>query len=278
MTYRTRNILIAVALAGFAALLVTFYVSNYKSSVQHQSATVTVPVAAHDIAVNTPGSVVVANGWVTTREIPRNAVVPGAISSPAQIKSLVATQPTYAGEQITAERFGPIVQQGLPGQISGTQRAVQIAGDSNQTLAGTIQPGDHVDFEGVLDVSVGATTSFPFSRIVVRDLKVLSVQTSAVPNANGKLSGPGGSGGNSQTSVMLRMTDAQSQKILLIYAAARQSSTAFWSLELRPGLKSQDSPNSVETPFTVLTDGIAPTTLKAALGVAVIAAAAGGGH
>ena len=33
MTYRMRNILIAVALAGFAALLVTFYVSNYKSSV-----------------------------------------------------------------------------------------------------------------------------------------------------------------------------------------------------------------------------------------------------
>ena len=42
MSYRMRNILIAVALAGFAALLVTFYVSNYKKSVQHQQAAVTV--------------------------------------------------------------------------------------------------------------------------------------------------------------------------------------------------------------------------------------------
>ena len=137
MTYRMRNILIAVALAGFAALLVTFYVSNYKSNVRHQQATVTVPVAASDIPLNTPGSEAVSKGWLTTRQIPRNAVVPGAISSPDEIKSLVATQPTYTGEQITAERFGPVVQQGVPGQITGTQRAVQIAGNPNQVSPGS---------------------------------------------------------------------------------------------------------------------------------------------
>lgn len=274
MTYRMRNILIAVALAGVAALLVTFYVSSYKSSVQHSSATVAVPVAGHDIAVNTPGSTVVSNGWLTTQQIPRSAVVPGAISSPDQIKSLVATQPTYAGEQITAARFGPVVQEGVPGTITGTQRAVQIAGDSNQVLAGTIQPGDHVDFEGVVSADVGGNNSFSFSRIVVRDLKVLEVQTS--PAATGKIATSSGTGGNGDSSVMLRMTDSQSAKILLIYAAARQGSSAFWSLELRPGLKSQDSPNSIETSFTLLTDGISAATLKAALGVAVTAAAAGG--
>ena len=55
MTYRMRNILIAVALAGFAALLVTFYVSNYKKSVQHQQAPTTVLVAASDIPLRHPG-------------------------------------------------------------------------------------------------------------------------------------------------------------------------------------------------------------------------------
>jgi len=275
MTYRMRNILIAVALAGFAALLVTFYVSNYKSSVQHQSATVTVPVAAHDIPINTPGSVVVANGWLTTRQIPRSAVVPGAISSPDQIKSLISTQPTYVGEQVTTERFGPAVQQGVPGLITGTQRAVQLQGDPNQTLAGTIQPGDHVDFQGVINVELGGNITFPFSRIVVRDLKVLAVQAAPSP-IPGKIASPSGVGGSGQSSVMLRMTDAQSNKVLLVYAAAKGGSSAYWSLELRPGLKSQDSPNGVETPFTVLTDGISATAIKAALGVAVISAAAGG--
>ena len=274
MTYRMRNILIAVALAGFAALLVTFYVSNYKSSVNHQSATVTVPVASHDIPVNTPGSQVVANGWLTTRQIPRSAVVPGAISSPDQIKSLVATQPTYAGEQITAERFGPIAQTGVAGQIAGTQRAIQLAGDPNQTLAGTIQPGDHVDFEGVVTLDFGGTNSITFSRIVVRDLKVIEVQTTATQS--GKIASPSGPGSTGDASVMLRATDAQTQKIALVYATAKQSSNAYWTLLLRPGIKSQDSPNSVETGFTLLTDGLSGATLKAALGVSVIAAAAGG--
>jgi Flp pilus assembly protein CpaB len=269
MTYRMRNILIAVALAGFAALLVTFYVSNYKSSVQHGQATVAVPVASHDIPQGTLGADVVAKGWLTTKEIPRNAVVPGAISSPDQIRSLVATQATYIGEQVTAARFGPTTQAGIPGQITGTQRAVQLSGSPDQVLAGTLQPGDHVDFEGVTTVQFGTGSSaITFSRIVVRDLKVLQTQAGS---SSGKIGG-----GTGLSSIMLRMTDAQSQKIALVYALGRQASNAYWTLEARPGLKAQDSPNSVETGFTLLTDGIAAATIHAALGVAVVAAATGG--
>src|SRR5207244_11487756 len=232
MSYRMRNILIAVALAGFAALLVTFYVSNYKKSVQHQQAAVTVLVAAKDIPQGTLGADVVSNGSLATRQVARAAVGPGAISSPDQVRALVAIAPVYAGEQVTTRRFGPKVQAGVPGVITGTQRAVQISGDPNQVLSGTLQAGDHVDFEGVVDGHTGGSTDVTFSRVIVRDLKVLQVQS-------GSSSGKIGSG-NSLSSVMLRMTDAQSQKVLLVYAAARQASTAYWAFELRPGLKSQD--------------------------------------
>lgn len=272
MTYRMRNILIAVALAGFAALLVTFYISNYKTSVQHGEQKISVPVAAHDIPQGTLGSDVIAKGWLTTKQIPRDAVVPGAVSSADEIRNLVATQPTYLGEQITTVRFGPRVQQGIPGQISATQRAVQIAGDPNQTLANVLQPGDSVDFEGVLSVDIGGNQSFAISRIVVRNLKVLGTQASGGPTP--KLNG--GGTGSGQSAVLLRMTDQQSQKIMLVVAAARASSAAYWTLELRPGLKSQDSPNSVETTFTIFADGISATTLRAALSIAGVAAA--GGH
>jgi pilus assembly protein CpaB len=274
MTYRMRNILIAVALAGFAALLVTFYVSNYKSNVQHSQAKVAVLVASRDIPQNTTGTDVVAKGMLKTEQIARASVVPGAISSADQIKTQVATQTTYAGEQITSARFGPVVQQGFPGQITATQRAVQIGGDPNQTLAGVLQVGDYIDFEGTVGVDLGGNNSFTFSRTVVRNLKVLAVQT--LPDPSAKITAGGNGAGNS--AVLLRMTDAQAQKIMLIVTAARASSAAYWSLELRPGLKSQDSPSSVETPFTILTDGIPPATLKTALGIAVIAAAAGGNH
>src|SRR6476620_6257494 len=49
MTYRLRNIGIAIALAVVAALLTTFYVTNYKRSVQHGESKVPVYVASRDI-------------------------------------------------------------------------------------------------------------------------------------------------------------------------------------------------------------------------------------
>src|SRR5438874_13777764 len=99
MSYRLRNILIAVALAGLAALLVTFYVSNYKNSVQKDEASVPVLVAAKDIPAGTLGSDV-AKGDLKIEEVARKTVVPGAISSPDQIRALVATQTVFAGEQV----------------------------------------------------------------------------------------------------------------------------------------------------------------------------------
>ncbi len=264
MTYRMRNILIALGLAGLAALLVTFYVSNYKSSVQHGQTVIPVYVAAQDIPQGALGSDVVGKGWLKSENVTRSSVVPGAISSPDQIKALVAIAPVYAGEQVTARRFGPVAQAGVAGQITATQRAVQLSGDPNQVLAGTIQPGDHVDFEGVWGLG-----GSPVSRVIVRNLKVL--QTQGTGSASGKIGS-----GNGSNAVMLRMTDAQSQKIVLIYTQARQASDAYWTLELRPGLKSQDSPNSFETDFTTLIDGISASTVRAVLNATAVATAAGG--
>src|ERR687885_494325 len=78
MTERARNIVIAVVLAGVAALLVGLYVSNYQRHVRNGEEHVTV--------------------YTATRDIP-----------------------------------------------AGTLRAVQVQGNANQLLAGTIRHGDHVD-------------------------------------------------------------------------------------------------------------------------------------
>ena len=51
----------------------------------------------------------------------------------------------YAGEQVTLRRFSDVAAQGIRSQLKGTLRAVQIAGDPNQLLAGTLKAGDHVD-------------------------------------------------------------------------------------------------------------------------------------
>lgn len=259
MSYRLRNMLIAVALAGIAALLVTYYVSNYKKSVQKENTTVPVLVAAKDIPLDTLGTDVASKGYLSTQQIARKAVVPGAISSPDQIKSLVATQTVFAGQQVTLRSFGPLVQKGIKGDLTATYRAVQLEGDANQVLAGTIQPGDHVDFEAVVTVHTNGGNDTTFSRIAVRNVKVLQTQ---IATSSGKIGG-----GGSDSAVILRLTDAQTQKVGLVYACAREGSSCYWTLALRPALRSQDSPNSVETAWTLLSNGISTTALKAAFAI-----------
>src|SRR5712691_3838983 len=102
MTYRVRNIGIAVALAAMAALLTSFYVTSYKRHVQRNEDHVTVLVAKHDIEQGTAGSE--AAHMLASEQVLRRSVVRGAISSPDQIAGQVATEKTLQGEQVTTRR------------------------------------------------------------------------------------------------------------------------------------------------------------------------------
>ena len=143
MTYRVRNIGIAVALAAVAALFTSFYVTSYKRHVQRGEDQVTVLVAKHDIAPGTPGAE--ASKGLASLQVPRRSVVHGAISSPDEIQNLVATQKTLEGEQVTVRRFSPVAENGVRADLKGNLRGMQVQGDINQTLAGTLRDGGHVD-------------------------------------------------------------------------------------------------------------------------------------
>ena len=57
----------------------------------------------------------------------------------------MVAQALYAGDQVTVKRFSDLHAEGIRGELKGTMRAVQVPGDANQLLAGTLQAGDHVD-------------------------------------------------------------------------------------------------------------------------------------
>ena len=105
MTYRLRNIAVAIGLALVAALLTTFYVANYKRHVRQTESTVKVFVAKRDIPQGTPGTELIKHGAIGTTDVVQRTVVPGAISSIDQVQTLLTTQPIYAGEQVTLRRF-----------------------------------------------------------------------------------------------------------------------------------------------------------------------------
>jgi Flp pilus assembly protein CpaB len=259
MAYRARNILIAVALAAVAALLTSFYVTSYKRHVQRGEDHVTVLVAKKDIAEGTTGAE--ASRLLSPLQVPRRSVVPGAISSADQIANLVATKPTLEGEQVTTRRFNPVAERGIRADLKGNVRAVQVQGDVNQTLAGTLRDGDRVDIVATFKYHQAGGSSgdtFYASRVVLRDLKVLKAPNG--PPVGTKLT----NGLQDSFSVMLAVTDQQSQKLLFVMTqtGGGAGNGTGWSLQLRPVVHAADSPESVTTLDTVLRDGLGAAQLK----------------
>jgi Flp pilus assembly protein CpaB len=113
-------------------------------------------------------------------------------------------------------------------------RAVQIAGDPNQLLAGTLQAGDHVDL--VANLRLNSQSTAAATTIVLRDLTVLSS-----PSETSKLSQS-----NSSTSVILAVSDTQVQRLFFVMR------NADWTLELRPVVNAADSGDRVDTLNTIL--------------------------
>jgi Flp pilus assembly protein CpaB len=236
MTYRIRNILIAVGLALIAMMLTLFYVTNYKRSVQKSASSVQVYVAARDIPSGASGADIVKGHELKVETVQRKDVVPGAISNPDQIATLVAGGPIYAGEQMTVRRFNDVAAQGIRSQLKGTMRAVQVSGDPNQLLAGTLQAGDHVDLVANLRLPTQSATSTA-TRIVLRDLNVLTS-----PSDQAKLS----QSTTGSSSVILAVSDTQVQRLFFVLR------NADWTLELRPVVNAADSNERVDTLNTVL--------------------------
>ena len=248
MTYRLRNIAVAVGLALIAALLTTFYVANYKRHVRQAETTVKVYVATRDIPQGTPGTALVAHGWVGTADVVQRSVVPGAISTPQQVTALITAQNIYAGEQITLRRFADQSELGVRSQLHGTLRAMSVPGTSDALLAGTLRDGDHVDL--VANLKTGGCTGCLAVRTIVRNLLVLRAPPGG--DSASKVSGTG------TVSALLAVSDRK-QEQKLWYALANGNG---WTLVLRPVAFATDSPEVVETPNSILRDGASAAALS----------------
>jgi Flp pilus assembly protein CpaB len=243
MTYRVRNIGIAIALAIVAALLTTFYVTNYKRNVQQGEDMVPVYVAAQNIEIGTAGSELSGRKLLKVEHVARRSVVPGAISNPEQIDKWVAVEGIYAGEQISTRRFRAAEEQGIMAQLKGNLRAMQVNGSEHQLLAGTAKEGDRVDVVANVEFSTGSQER-PVTRVVLRDLLILRAPDTS------RLQSKIGSDPQSPFSTMLAVTDAQAQKLFFVIQ------NGDWTLQLRPVTDPADSPESIETMESVLGDGL----------------------
>lgn len=233
--YRVRNVGIAAGLAIAAAILISVYVASYRKHVDNGIDVVPVFVAAHDIGLGTNGSAL--GGAVKKAKVLQRSVVAGAISDPAQLAGLVASQPILAGEQITIRQFKPLKEQGVLARIQGNFRAVSVPGSRDQVLGGIANAGDRVDITGSWVFPEGS--SHHVTRVIVRNALVLEAPRS----------GTGGLGSSAGMAITLRVTDAQYQKFFYVMK------NGDWWLSLRPVSKPADSRDSFDDSQSTLVPG-----------------------
>jgi Flp pilus assembly protein CpaB len=246
--YRIRNIALAVGLAGVSALLIGLYLTSYRKHVDKGATLVPALVAARDIPQGTTGEQIASGHYLTNQQVLRRSVLAGEITQPRELAGLTAATTIYQGEQVTTRRFRPVAEEGVFAQFSGNRRAVVIPGDQRQLLVGTLKTSDHVDVVANIHYTLHSKDGDlrrTVARVVLRDLLVL--RGPDAPTA--------GIGAGETSSVMLRLTDIQSQKLLFAMK------NGDWTLALRPVTLPQDSPESVETMESILTDGLKLTQL-----------------
>jgi len=247
---RATAITLALLLAVGATAAVFLYVNSVKK--QHKAPVandVAVIVSKQDIPADTKLDSLISAGEFTTLQIPRAAVVPGAVTDLSQLRGRTTSTFILQGEQITTARFQGTTH--ATGGILGLGRgllgvSIQLA--AQKVPGQVLQPGDHVTvyatFTGtsiISDASVravlqGKSTSTTSAN--VGDFTVDLVPDAQVVRVNGEtqstLSGSS-NGDNVMVTLALLPKDAQN----VIFAQERGD---LWLALQPPGQKGTPQP------------------------------------
>jgi Flp pilus assembly protein CpaB len=220
---RSRNLALATVFAVVAAILTLVYTGGGGNGGADAASGKTVPVlfATRDLPVGTYASQALADGSIVLQRVPAVQASADALATAAPLHGEVVVQPIFEGEQVTARRFGPTGTAGAGSALSGSLRLIQVAGDPQQLLAGTLQDGDHVDVVG--SVRVGSDQR-PETAVALRNVLVVHAPAATATGSS-----------TSSVSTVVQLTDAQAQKLFFL------EKNGDWSFALRPARHVADS-------------------------------------
>ena len=138
------TLIMALVAASLAAIAVTAYLNQYRSSLQAQGALVTVLVARESIPKGTSGTVLASKSLYTATTIRESQLRDGAISDPASLRGMVATREILDGAQLTASDF-VAAGDSLAATLSDRERIVSVPLDMAHGMLGGIEVGNRED-------------------------------------------------------------------------------------------------------------------------------------
>ncbi len=226
---RSRGLIIAIAfvLAGIATMVVYLYLLG----VQRQSEggeLVSVVVSERDVAAGTALDELVSDGSLSTRSLPRSALVRGAVTNLSALEGRETSAAIAAGEQITTARLRGSSTQ-LPGGSLGIPsgyQALTLPLEAPRVAGGVIQRSDHVTLHGTFTNIASSSGSSPASTVtLVPDVEVLRA-TSSVEEG----------GANSTYWITLALKPRDAQKVVFA-----QEQGSVWMSLLPPNQRGTSS-------------------------------------
>lgn len=167
-----RSVLLALAIvtALVGTLLIVMYVQGIDNRATEGQELVEVLVAKDIVNAGESVSAAEEAGKFEKREIRRDDLVPGALSSSTSVTGLVATGNIYPGEQLIADKFGNVGDtQTLV--IPDDMLAMSVELTDPERVAGFVNPGS--------EVAVFVTVSDPkgYTRVLLTRVTVIGVGT-----------------------------------------------------------------------------------------------------
>ncbi|HET7481753.1 MAG TPA: Flp pilus assembly protein CpaB [Actinomycetota bacterium] len=225
---RSRGLVIAVAFV--LAMSATFVVYLYVRGVERQSSSnemMSVVVSDQDIPAGTDLDELIQGGHFDQLQVPKDAVVRGAVTQLSQLDGRQTSAPVLAGEQISTTRLRGSEQ--LPGGMLGIPehlQAVTLPLEAPRLAGGAIQQGDHVTIYGTFQNVASSQGSKPAATVtLVPDVEVLKISTPTQPNTADT---------SSQITLALEQRDAQK----VVFA---QEQGSVWLALLPPNEKGRSS-------------------------------------
>lgn len=144
MRSRSLVVVLALILATVATAAVFLYARGVREEARTGGDLTTVIVSKVDIPANTDLNTLIADGQFTTKEVPTDAVVEGAVTSVSQLRNKRNSAFILAGEQIPIARVeGAKVPGGILSIPEGHQ-AITVSVDAPRAVGAALAGGDNV--------------------------------------------------------------------------------------------------------------------------------------